>query len=112
MLDLGSSPPSNSFLSGETINHPEKWYPLNILVCENCWLVQTEDFVDAHEMFSDDYAYFSSYSLLFLNQLCTIVSVWLLLSLFISKCAHRPLAVPNLKTRNDGWGFDVPISGT
>jgi 2-polyprenyl-3-methyl-5-hydroxy-6-metoxy-1,4-benzoquinol methylase len=74
MLDLGSSPPSNSFLSNETINQPEKWYPLNILVCENCWLVQTEDFVDAHEMFSDDYAYFSSYSGSFLKHCESFVS--------------------------------------
>ena len=41
---------------------PEKWYPLRVLVCLNCWLVQTEDYVGADELFSADYAYFSSYS--------------------------------------------------
>lgn len=61
-MDLGSSPPSNAYLNEETIMQPEKWYPLNVMVCTNCWLVQTEDFVDAAEMFSSDYAYFSSYS--------------------------------------------------
>jgi SAM-dependent methyltransferase len=44
------------------LNEPEKWYPLKVLVCEKCWLVQTEDFVGASEMFSEDYAYFSSFS--------------------------------------------------
>ena len=61
-LDLGSSPPSNSYLNRNTLNEPEKWYPLKVLVCEKCWLVQTEDFVGASEMFSEDYAYFSSFS--------------------------------------------------
>ena len=61
-VDLGSSPPSNSYLTHETIKKAEKWYPLKTLVCEKCWLVQTEDFVGIEEMFSEDYAYFSSFS--------------------------------------------------
>ena len=61
-VDLGGSPPSNSYLTRQTIKKVEKWYPLKTFVCENCWLVQTEDFVGAEEMFSEDYAYFSSFS--------------------------------------------------
>lgn len=61
-IDLGSSPPSNSYLTEQTMKEPEKWYPLKVMVCDSCWLVQTEDFVGSSEMFSDDYAYFSSYS--------------------------------------------------
>jgi len=61
-IDLGSSPPSNSYLTEQTMKEPEKWYPLKVMVCGNCWLVQTEDFVGFGEMFSEDYAYFSSYS--------------------------------------------------
>ena len=61
-VNLGSSPPSNSYLTRQTIKKVEKWYPLKTFVCENCWLVQTEDFVGAEEMFSEDYAYFSSFS--------------------------------------------------
>ena len=61
-IDLNSSPPSNSYLSEAELSETEAWYPLKVMVCDNCWLVQTEDFVDVDEMFSDDYAYFSSFS--------------------------------------------------
>jgi hypothetical protein len=61
-LDLGSSPPSNSYLTADDLHHREGYFPLRVLVCQNCWLVQTEDFVDADEMFSADYAYFSNFS--------------------------------------------------
>lgn len=61
-LDLGSAPPSNSYLTDQTLFSPEMWFPLRILVCENCWLVQTEDFADREVFFNNDYAYFSSFS--------------------------------------------------
>jgi SAM-dependent methyltransferase len=61
-LDLGFAPPSNAYLRKEDLRRPEKTYPLRILVCEACWLVQTEDYADADELFSPDYAYFSSTS--------------------------------------------------
>jgi len=61
-IDLGSSPPSNSYLSEKDLPYPEKWYPLQVKVCDKCWLTQTVDFVGTEEMFSNDYAYFSSYS--------------------------------------------------
>ena len=62
LVDLGSSPPSNSYLTEETLKGVEKWYPLKVRVCDHCWLVQTEDFVGFEQMFSGDYAYFSSFS--------------------------------------------------
>jgi SAM-dependent methyltransferase len=61
-LDLGFAPPSNAYLSEEQLKTPEKYYPLKLFVCEKCWLVQTEDFAQADELFSSDYAYFSSIS--------------------------------------------------
>ncbi len=61
-LDLGSAPPSNAYLTVEQLDAPETTYPLRVMVCETCWLVQTRDFAQAHELFSSDYAYFSSYS--------------------------------------------------
>ena len=68
LIDLGSSPPSNAYLTKETLYAPEKWFPLRVLVCENCWLVQTEDFTKAYELFDKDYAYFSSFSTSLLEQ--------------------------------------------
>jgi SAM-dependent methyltransferase len=65
--DLGASPPSNSYLTEEALSAPETWYPLRVLTCTNCWLVQTEDFARHDELFSADYAYFSSYSVSWLR---------------------------------------------
>jgi SAM-dependent methyltransferase len=61
-LDLGFAPPSNAYLTDVDLTQPEKYYPLKIKVCDQCWLVQTEDYAQAHELFSPDYAYFSSIS--------------------------------------------------
>jgi SAM-dependent methyltransferase len=61
-LDLGAMPPSNAFLSEKDLEKPEPKYPLRLLVCTSCWLVQTEDFVGRDQLFASDYAYFSSTS--------------------------------------------------
>jgi len=62
ILDLGTAPPSNAYITQDGLNSVEPYYPLRILVCTNCWLVQTEDFADAETLFSHDYAYFSGFS--------------------------------------------------
>jgi SAM-dependent methyltransferase len=61
-LDLGTAPPSNAYLTCEQLAAPELWYPLRILVCDRCWLVQSEDYAGREAFFADDYAYFSSVS--------------------------------------------------
>jgi SAM-dependent methyltransferase len=61
-LDLGTAPPSNSYLAEADLEKPELWYPLVIRVCRNCLLVQTEDFAGRETFFSETYAYFSSFS--------------------------------------------------
>lgn len=61
-LDLGFAPPSNAYLTQADLSRPEKYYPLKVRVCDQCWLVQTEDYAQAYELFSPDYAYFSSTS--------------------------------------------------
>lgn len=61
-LDLGFAPPSNAYLTEADLARPEKYYPLKVKVCTDCWLVQTEDYAQADELFSPDYAYFSSTS--------------------------------------------------
>lgn len=60
--DLGSAPPSNAYLTRDRLAAPETWYPLRVLVCTACWLVQTEDHAGREELFAHDYAYFSSTS--------------------------------------------------
>lgn len=66
-LDLGTAPPSNSYVSAEALSQPELWYPLVIRTCSHCLLVQTEDFASRETFFSDSYAYFSSFSTSWLN---------------------------------------------
>lgn len=61
-LDLGSAPPSNAYLSAEALWGPEIHLPLRLLVCTECWLVQTQDFAGREALFTADYAYFSSMS--------------------------------------------------
>ena len=61
-LDLGYAPPSNAYLSEDALRAPETTFPLKLYVCDQCWLVQTEDYAEADELFSGDYAYFSSTS--------------------------------------------------
>ncbi len=62
-LDLGFAPPSNAYLNADDLLRPETYYPLKVKVCNECWLVQTEDYADAGELFSAEYAYFSSTSI-------------------------------------------------
>ena len=62
VVDLGTAPRSNAYLGSQSLREPETWFPLRVLVCEQCWLVQTEDFARPDELFGADYAYFSSFS--------------------------------------------------
>lgn len=61
-LDLGFAPPSNAYLSKDDLSKPELYFPLKLYVCHHCFLVQTEDYACADELFKADYAYFSSVS--------------------------------------------------
>jgi SAM-dependent methyltransferase len=61
-LDLGFAPPSNAYLTLGDLNAPEVHFPLRLFVCDQCWLVQTEDYSRPEELFRADYAYFSSVS--------------------------------------------------
>jgi SAM-dependent methyltransferase len=61
VADLGMSPLANSYIAPDAINSMEPTYPLRVLVCAQCWLVQVEEYETPEEIFTD-YAYFSSYS--------------------------------------------------
>jgi len=66
-LDLGFAPPSNAYLTEADLNAPERYFPLKLYVCDHCWLVQTEDYAQANELFNREYAYFSSVSQIWLD---------------------------------------------
>ena len=62
VIDLGHQPPSNAYLTAEQLLEPEVTYPLQVYVCTNCGLVQLPAHAAAEELFTEDYAYFSSTS--------------------------------------------------
>ena len=59
--DLGMSPLCESFLRADQLNQAEPFYPLHVYVCDQCFLVQLQEYVQREGIFSE-YAYFSSYS--------------------------------------------------
>src|SRR4029077_20414317 len=59
--DLGMSPLCESNLDFDQLNQMEPFYPLRAFVCDQCFLVQLQEYVDPHTIFTE-YAYFSSYS--------------------------------------------------
>src|SRR5688572_5120234 len=60
-VDLGMSPPCESYVPRDRLESPEVFYPLRVWICAGCLLVQLPAHLPAEEIFSD-YAYFSSYS--------------------------------------------------
>lgn len=60
-IDLGMSPLCESFLPASQLNQMEPFYPLDVYVCDSCFLVQLREFVAPENIFTE-YAYFSSYS--------------------------------------------------
>lgn len=60
--NLGVSPLANSYLKPEQLNRMEPFYPLHAYVCENCFLVQLEEYESPENIFNEEYAYFASYS--------------------------------------------------
>ena len=61
VVDLGMSPLCESFLAADQIDQMEPYFPLHVLVCGNCFLVQLQEYVKPEHIFTE-YAYFSSYS--------------------------------------------------
>jgi SAM-dependent methyltransferase len=61
VLDLGASPPSQSFLTNEQLDSPESTFPLHLRLCESCLLLQIPALITSEDTFTE-YAYFSSYS--------------------------------------------------
>ncbi|RIV22294.1 methyltransferase domain-containing protein [Fibrisoma montanum] len=61
-IDLINSPASNSFLTEAQLNDPEIYYPLKVYTCPTCFLVQVDEYKKSDAIFSNNYAYFSSFS--------------------------------------------------
>jgi SAM-dependent methyltransferase len=97
LVDLGSAPFSNAYLSKEALRAPEKWYPLRVLTCTECWLAQTDDFADREELFPPDYAYFSSFSTTWLRHSACYVS--LVVDRFVLDSRSKVIEVAS----NDGY---------
>lgn len=62
VVDLGHQPPSNAYLSRSELSSSEVTYPLKVYVCTKCWLMQLPAHASSEELFTPDYAYFSSTS--------------------------------------------------
>jgi SAM-dependent methyltransferase len=63
LIDLGSTPLANCYVTGEQAAHgADRPYPLQVLVCDRCLLVQVGESVPPEVIFAADYAYFSSFS--------------------------------------------------
>ena len=60
-LNLGMSPPCELFLRADQTDDMEPFYPLRLLVCGTCHLVQLREYVAREDIFTD-YAYFSSFA--------------------------------------------------
>ncbi len=60
--DLVTCPPSNAMVPPEREYEPEKYFPLKVFVCTDCWLVQTDELEKAGDIFNAEYTYFSSFS--------------------------------------------------
>jgi SAM-dependent methyltransferase len=61
-VDLGAAPPSNAFLRAEDLSCPELHFPLKVMTCPECKLVQVDELQRHDALFSNDYVYFSSFS--------------------------------------------------
>ena len=58
--DLGDMPLVNRYLTEQTLKEPEPAYPLAVHLCEGCHLVQTGEPRPPEQLFTPEYAYFSS----------------------------------------------------
>lgn len=61
-IDLGMSPPCEAFVPPSRLEAAETFYPLHVRICDECLLVQLPSYLSAHELFTENYGYYSSYS--------------------------------------------------
>ncbi|NGN66438.1 class I SAM-dependent methyltransferase [Streptomyces sp. A7024] len=73
VVDLGATPPCESFLAADQLDLPEPAYPLHLRVCTDCWLAQIPPLITPEETFKE-YAYFSSFSTSWVEHARTFVA--------------------------------------
>jgi len=73
ILSLGSTPLANALLYKEQLGQPEATYPLDLVLCTQCSLVQITETVPAEQLFGE-YLYFSSFSDTMLRHACTLAT--------------------------------------
>lgn len=61
ILSLGRTPLANALLTVEQLEHPEPTYPLELVFCPHCALVQITETVPPEKLFRE-YLYYSSFS--------------------------------------------------
>ena len=57
-VDLGMSPLCESFLTADQIDQMEPYYPLHVLVCGECFLVQLQEYVKPEHIFTEYRVFF------------------------------------------------------
>lgn len=110
-VDLVNAPASNSFLTQEQLNEPETFYPLKIYVCEECKLVQIDEYKKSDDIFDKDYAYFSSFSTSWLEHAKNYVDM------MINKLSLNTNSIVTEIASNDGYllqyfkEYNIPCIG-
>lgn len=110
-VDLGSAPPSNAYLTAEGLRSPESWFPLKLWTCGQCLLVQVDEVQHHTDLFSPDYAYFSSVSSSWLRHCEAYVE------LVVSRLELGPESLVVEIASNDGYllqyvaARDIPCLG-
>jgi SAM-dependent methyltransferase len=97
VLDLGHQPPSNAYLLTEQLAQPHITYPLQVFVCSCCWLMQLPAHAPAEELFTADYAYFSSTSSSWCSHAARFVSA------AVDRMALGPHSLVVELASNDGY---------
>jgi 2-polyprenyl-3-methyl-5-hydroxy-6-metoxy-1,4-benzoquinol methylase len=67
LIDLGNAPLVNAFLKKNSLNKKENFYPLSLMLCNKCYLVQTKENISPKTIFKKNYPYFTSTSKSFLQ---------------------------------------------
>jgi len=110
VLSLGRMPLANAFLTPDQLVQKEETYPLDVVLCNNCSLLQITKTVPPEKLFRE-YLYFTSYSTTMLRHAKELVKKLMNLKTFNSKSLVMELG------SNDGYllqyfkEFNVPVLG-